>query len=236
MRLSRFVDRVRDFLPSLARGAHEPGSGKACVMEYVSVLAGERWSDSPRCTHPVLAEVARGVNDWLPDDRRHELVPLIGRLFGTAANNLRGRDRRVLAVRLAAWCARRALGVDPGPECRAVLRTVEDWCDGAADERACRAAASHLSGDEGHDAARWLAHVPFYVTVDSVEHQAALIAPLAVGAALVIPAETFAATEARLLALLTGLLDEYDRLTGRTEHRNVTDAELRSLALAVSRS
>lgn len=34
-------------------------------------------------------------------------------------------------------------------------------------------------------------------------------------------------------ALLTGLLDEYDRLTGRTEHRHVSDTELRALAAAI---
>jgi hypothetical protein len=52
-------------------------------MEYVSVLAGEAWSDRPVCTHPRLAAVARFVNDTLEDEHRSLLVPIIGRLFGT---------------------------------------------------------------------------------------------------------------------------------------------------------
>ncbi len=33
-------------------------------MELASYLAGERWSDHPACTHPLLAAVARDVNDY----------------------------------------------------------------------------------------------------------------------------------------------------------------------------
>lgn len=76
-------------LPTLANGKHSEGSGQACVMEYVSILAGEQFSDHPSCTDPVLAAAARAVNDWMTDDGRHMLVPLIGRLFGTAT---RGSD------------------------------------------------------------------------------------------------------------------------------------------------
>jgi hypothetical protein len=75
---------VPDGLPTLASGAHQPGEGKACVMEYVSLLAGEDWTDLPECTHPLLAVMAQTVNDWTEDDdeRATKLVPLIGRLFG----------------------------------------------------------------------------------------------------------------------------------------------------------
>jgi hypothetical protein len=80
---------IPEFLPTLAAGAHSAGEGQACVMEYVSILAGEHFSDSPSCTDPVLAAAARSVNDWMTDEGRHLLVPLIGRLFGTAE---RGSD------------------------------------------------------------------------------------------------------------------------------------------------
>jgi hypothetical protein len=75
---------VPDGLPTLASGAHQPGEGKACVMEYISLLAGEDWTDLPECTHPLLAVMAQTVNDWIKDDseRAAALVPLIGRLFG----------------------------------------------------------------------------------------------------------------------------------------------------------
>jgi hypothetical protein len=70
-----------DGLPTLSRGSHAEGSGFACIMEYVSVLAGEQWSDHPQCTNPYISAVARELNDHLMDEDRHLLVPLIGRLL-----------------------------------------------------------------------------------------------------------------------------------------------------------
>jgi hypothetical protein len=71
-------------LPSLDKGSHGANDGKACIMEYVSVLAGEKFSDAPACTHPVLAHLSRRTFDSMSDDnQRHNLVPYIGRLFGT---------------------------------------------------------------------------------------------------------------------------------------------------------
>jgi hypothetical protein len=75
---------IPDGLPSLASGAHLARSGRACVMEYISVLAGEAWSDRPKCTDLTLGNLARHVNDILPDEYRQRLVPFIGRLMGTS--------------------------------------------------------------------------------------------------------------------------------------------------------
>lgn len=76
-----------DFLPTLSAGSHDAEHGEACVMEYVSLLAGEEWSDRPECTHELLAHEARTVNDLLRDSDRSRLVPLIGRLFGTTEDS-----------------------------------------------------------------------------------------------------------------------------------------------------
>lgn len=43
-------------------------------MEYVSVLAGERFSDRPRCTRPALAWLGQRVNDAVSDAARDELI------------------------------------------------------------------------------------------------------------------------------------------------------------------
>ena len=51
-------------------------------MEFASFLAGERWSDHPSCTHPLLAQLARQVNDLLSDGDRQQLVPLIPMVVG----------------------------------------------------------------------------------------------------------------------------------------------------------
>jgi hypothetical protein len=46
----------------LDAGRHQRPEAGACLMEYVSVLSGEPWSDHPWCTQPLLAAVARAVN------------------------------------------------------------------------------------------------------------------------------------------------------------------------------
>jgi hypothetical protein len=65
-------------------------------MELASVLAGERWSDHPACTHPVLGQLARQVNDQTSDDGRRELAPLIPSVVGR-----RGNDQTWLTVAVA---------------------------------------------------------------------------------------------------------------------------------------
>jgi hypothetical protein len=42
-------------LPILSRGKHRNPRKGACFMELASLLAGERWSDHPACTHRLLA-------------------------------------------------------------------------------------------------------------------------------------------------------------------------------------
>ncbi len=51
-------------------------------MELASYFAGERWSDHPACTHPLLAALARSVNDASTDVARPQLAPLIPAVVG----------------------------------------------------------------------------------------------------------------------------------------------------------
>ena len=73
---------VPDGVPVLSRGKHRSPKRGACFMEFASFLAGERWSDHPSCTHPLLAQLARQVNDTLNDGDRQLLVPLIPSVVG----------------------------------------------------------------------------------------------------------------------------------------------------------
>ena len=93
-----------DFMPVLSSGAHNSPQDGACVMEYISLLAGEDWSDTPSCTHPALAKAAQIVNDRLYNNNRYLIVPLIGRLFGTADVGT-DEERKRVSVGLAQWCA-----------------------------------------------------------------------------------------------------------------------------------
>jgi len=98
----------------LGSGAHTSASDGVSLMEAVSALAGEPWSNSPSCTSPVIAAYARSLNDWLPDDERQRLKAYIPRLVGTAEPDLevrRGFACADAAVRVFAPLAFAAAGL-----------------------------------------------------------------------------------------------------------------------------
>ncbi|SDS41386.1 hypothetical protein SAMN04515669_1044 [Jiangella sp. DSM 45060] len=76
-------------LPVLSKGKHRNARKGACFMEFASYLAGERWSDHPSCTHPLLAAVARLVNDAISDERRPQLAPLVPMVIGVDSDDPR---------------------------------------------------------------------------------------------------------------------------------------------------
>src|SRR5262245_9849855 len=76
-----------DGVPVLSRGRHRSPRRGACFMEFASYLAGERWSDHPACTHPLLAQLARQVNDVIGDAGRQRLVPLIPSVVGRTGDD-----------------------------------------------------------------------------------------------------------------------------------------------------
>ena len=86
----RARSNIPALMPRLTSGAHRSPRRGACFMEFASYLAGERWSDHPACTDPILASLARGVNDNLSDQRRDEIAIDIPRVIG-----LRGDDSTV---------------------------------------------------------------------------------------------------------------------------------------------
>lgn len=97
--------RPPELVPVLSPGKHRNPRRGACFMEMASYLAGEPWSDRPDCTHPLLAALARHVNDYISDAGRVRLVGLIPSVIG-----LTGDDPHIEA-RIALRCARMALPV-----------------------------------------------------------------------------------------------------------------------------
>jgi hypothetical protein len=77
-----------DLYPILSPGKHRNPRTGACFMELASLLAGERWSDHPACTHPLLAAVARYVNDHTSDAGRQRLADLIPAVIGLTGEDL----------------------------------------------------------------------------------------------------------------------------------------------------
>ena len=94
-----------ELVPVLSRGKHRNPRRGACFMEFASYLAGERWSDHPACTHPLLAALARDVNDYTSDAGRARLVGLIPSVIGLTGDDLH------IDARIALACARTALPV-----------------------------------------------------------------------------------------------------------------------------
>lgn len=91
--------RSTEFLPLLSRGKHRRPRDGACLMEYASYLAGQRWSDHPVCTHPLVGELARQVNDFTSDQARQALAEFVPEMIDLTGDDLR-IDRRV-ALRAA---------------------------------------------------------------------------------------------------------------------------------------
>lgn len=105
-----------DFLPLLGRGKHRNPRKGACFMELASYLAGERWSDSPSCTHRLLAHLARMVNDFTDDAHRPLLAPLIPSVIGLQSSDQRWEHELTLlaashALPVAAESNQRSLAV-----------------------------------------------------------------------------------------------------------------------------
>lgn len=105
MRMTKAVSKRLDKLEeiSLTRGSHSPDS-QFCVMEAVAFVAGEDWSDHPKCACPVISAFLRSWNDTLPTDadRDRLLKPLILKLIGTRNKKL--KEKRALMV--ADWFVR----------------------------------------------------------------------------------------------------------------------------------
>ena len=142
-------------LPMLSRGKHRSPRTGACFMEFASLLAGERFSDHPACTHPLLAAVARHVNDHSTDAGRQRLADLIPSVIGLTGEDLHidarialgsatmalpvvaAERQRVMAVSVLA-CERVLAGLDGRPggglsePSRSALAQVPDaaaWAD-----------------------------------------------------------------------------------------------------------
>ena len=61
----------------IGAGAHLSPEEGFCLMEAVSLYAHQPWSDSPACTHPLVAHVARLVNDMSSQTGRRPLLEYV---------------------------------------------------------------------------------------------------------------------------------------------------------------
>lgn len=75
--------------PVLRRGRHPDADSGVCLMEFTALLAGEEFGDRPRCVHPLVAAVARVVNDSVSDEVRNDLLSRAVALPGTNSDDPR---------------------------------------------------------------------------------------------------------------------------------------------------
>jgi hypothetical protein len=160
------LDRITHPL-RLARGSHQPGSGKGCAMNLVSWINGDtKITDFPECSARPLARLVQSLNDRLagPDDllspENSVIVLDLGWLtVGTADTppeviwhwladilvdpqwgvvKFAKPDGAVAIRRVAALCVRAAGGDAP---------TVTEWREARADADAAAAAATATAAD-----------------------------------------------------------------------------------------
>jgi hypothetical protein len=111
-----------ELMPILSRGKHRNPRRGACFMEMASFLAGERWSDHPACTHPLLANLARLINDSVSDRLRPRLIPLIPSVIGLTSDDVR------VDATIALRAASTALPIAAAPQ-QNVLATAVLGCE-----------------------------------------------------------------------------------------------------------
>jgi hypothetical protein len=97
---------------TLNHGKHHGADEGHCLLEVVSMFAGEAFSDAPSCVDPVLRSFGMSWNDGMrSDDERAQLKQYIARLVGTNKGSALSQKRGWMAmdwlvrVHCAAWLA-----------------------------------------------------------------------------------------------------------------------------------
>jgi hypothetical protein len=239
---------IPDNLPRLIHGAGDTPEDGACAMQAVAWLssAGKEWTDSPSCTHPVFRRLVVHINDAAADTTRQLLWPLLPRLIGTRDPDPGARNR--VSVALAAWSAEQVHPLIKNQEQRKTaasrIARARAWLNSPQLDYAVYTAYTAYTADGGAYAAAAAASAAAaaaaayaaYAAASAAAAAAAVAAAAAAAAAVdaaaadaasaaaVDAADTAdAASAAGQIKFLTGLLDEYDRITGRTQTPPIPD-------------
>ena len=150
-------DRLQKIMAlSLSSGSHADFEKGACVMEAAAYIAGEPWSDHPKCACPVITSFMIAWNDGLPSDAERDrlLKPLIEEVIDTKATLAVAKRRSYMALD---WLIRvhtpKWLDLVPALATHAkALRDLEEIADLAGASAA--GANVKAAGDAARDAAR----------------------------------------------------------------------------------
>src|ERR1700720_501270 len=140
------LDRITHPL-RLARGSHEPGSGKGCAMNVISYINGDtKITDFPECSARPLARIVQSLNDHLagPDDLLSPENSIIVLDLGWQTVGTAGTSREVI------WQWLAALLVDPE---RGVVKYAKP--DGAVSIRRVAALCVRAANGDSPTVAEW---------------------------------------------------------------------------------
>jgi hypothetical protein len=82
-----------------------------CTVELASMLAGDRFSDSPRTACAAIAAFVRGYNDAIDDARRQELFAIAALLVGSSSTQEATHARMWRLIAFARDLRPRRLGI-----------------------------------------------------------------------------------------------------------------------------
>ena len=151
----------------LDNGSHSDPSAGHCLLEVVSMFAGEEFGDEPACVDPVLAAFGRAWNDALPDDERQQLKRYIVLLPGTAGSEALSQRRGWMAadwlirVNTPAWLELSPATAEHAAKLRALAPITSEQTLAAAqvalDQARSAAAAARAAAWDAAWAAAWAA-------------------------------------------------------------------------------
>lgn len=182
----------------LDSGGHMSHHDGVCIMEAVSYITGEEWTDHPQCACPVITSYTIGIHDRMPDDQRQRLLLYMIRIAGSRSTREVEQQRAYLA---ATWAVKRfaprALDTYGYTAQAATLRALPDIMDHETARQAANANAN---------AAADAAYAAYAAAADAADADAAYAAAAAAYAAYAAYAAADAAGWSDALACLDALL------------------------------
>jgi hypothetical protein len=145
----------------LDHGSHSSPEDGHCLLEVVSMLAGQPFNDHPPCVSPVLRSYGIALNDRWDDTQRQRLLPYAPRMLNTAGDGHDGA-RSYLALDwlirtfAPAWLDLAGL-TTPAAELRALAPVANEVAVQAAAAASRRAEETAAAARAAARAAAWTA-------------------------------------------------------------------------------
>jgi len=118
------IDEALERFQLIGNSGGDADKGTASVMTALSWVAGEAWTDHPRCAHPVLANLAIRTGDH-GDTTEAERIAVL------RAGETGLMDTWWLPGEVVAWCVAEGIKASEAPvgRCMATLAAVTAWKD-----------------------------------------------------------------------------------------------------------